>query len=396
MFLKRVLPLFLTLLIFSFSIAFGTENPGYEPVDSKLLEAAAEGWLTDAEYPGWKESDLGMPYRLEDLEGNATAWLYPVVKDSEIQGYMTLSGRAAFSPLFMRSEDTKMPSLCRRFTDMGSRLIYLSAFYYFAEYYRSLDTPVYIHLPTMNEYSLEKVSRIQKTYYSRTQKQIKESRIHWKELQEGSFFDKIKASAEIPNSEGFNWYRGCGPTSIAMILRCYGRNGFPSLNENVQEFWWCGQRKFSSRDLHDAVADACGLPLDSCEYEVYGATAGQLKSAFESVASDYGYYMTAWVDNNPVMHQYRFEILEGDPICIAIYEDGGPGDYDNHAIMGYGYNFGAQRLARIYDTWSRMSAEYALENFVFWSMIRTEPGAPSGPYMMFYYEILQRWLDAAE
>ncbi len=351
---------------------------GFEPVAAEWIDTAAHGWILNSEYVEWEDAEAGRPIPLENLDGEITAYLYPVHKGAEVKGYVTISAIKAYSPLFERAAGSDFVDMVRRYgIDYDHRLLFLGNLYYFVEIESdNHNEPAYIHLPSLEVYEIEKIEKIQELFYEREEDLLRTSRDHWTDMERGEFFTGTIGSNEVPNAEGFGWYRGCGPTTITMMLRCYGRNGYPAMNENMQEFYWCGLRKRTARLLHDRVANSCGMPYDSCDYNQYGVTVFQMRNSFTDTAATYGYNMGATVDGTPSYNEFKAEIDQGDPVGLAIYNDNGPMDYDGHAIMGYGYIFNAQHVALVFDTWTRNPRQYALENLAGWNMVKAEPGSP--------------------
>jgi hypothetical protein len=351
------------------------------PVPADLageLAAAQRQWMVQAGLVS-SEAQLSAPVLLEDLDGDPAAFLYPLFAGAEPVGYVTIAAVEEWAPLIERSGGAALLAALRRCgAELGgaqARLLFLGPFRYVLEASGAEGGVTYLRLPDLAPLSPEQVVSWQLVAEEGLAARAARVAPLWAAVRDRSYFRGKRARKELV-ATAFNWYRGCGPTTVSMMLHCYGRNGYPNLYEETQRFTWCAWGRTTAKQLHDEVADWCGLPMTSCDYDLYGVTANQMRNSFTSVAGNHGYTFTAQADTTPSYSEYRSEIDEGDPVGIAIYQDGGPSNYDSHAVMGLGYDYGAQHLAVIYDTWDRSAHDYALENFISWNLIRAEPHSP--------------------
>ena len=330
-------------------------------------------------YPEWKNCDLNKPLKMYNLDNIVTAYLFPVVSkvSRNYKGYILVSATRRYAPLIERTKDTELLDNINSFVNK-KRLLFFGPFKIYVEL-NSKDNLIYINLLSMQEERVDKIIDYNLSFYELGSDKEQEIEDLWVKVFDGNYFKETYDYKEIPNDSAFNWYRGCGPTTVAMMLHIYSFNGYPNFSETPVRFDWCGRHPTTAKTLHDKVADDCGLPRDDCNLNVYGVTAYQMRNAVRNVANQYGYNFSATVDTSPTYNEYRNEINDDDPVGLAIYEDNGPSNYDYHAICGFGYNYGAQHLAIIYNTWNRRSHEYALENFASWNMIRVEPNSNPEP-----------------
>ncbi|MCD6572052.1 MAG: DUF4815 domain-containing protein, partial [Thermoplasmata archaeon] len=112
--------------------------------------------------------------------------------------------------------------------------------------------------------------------------------------------------------KGYTWYRGCGPTSLSMVLNYYGSHGFPHLYDEPYEFAWSGPdwlehwwipdfiewdllKRYAPRDLVDTIVNTINshrlsdkrIPAEGPGD--YGVTAPELARAAKETSSFYGY-----------------------------------------------------------------------------------------------------------
>ncbi|MBN2056134.1 C39 family peptidase, partial [bacterium] len=330
--------------------------------------------------PDWIGTRLGTPYRFEDLEQMPSAFVFPVLADDLPAGYITVSAREEFSPIF---EYTAGTLLLDAISDLAverkvARLLYFGALFYFAELRDGAGT-TYRHLLAGYDYEIDRLALMHLGYNDRDGDAAAHAQFHWDLDLRGGWDNGTRDTQTIPNTDAFLWYRGCGPTSVTMMLHVYGANGYPNLLQNRTSYSWCGLSCYSPRTLHNEVATYCGMPLNNCNFDLYGITAYQMADSFDAIAASHGYGgFTVSVDSSPTFVEYRQEIDQSDPVGLAIYEES-THNYDGHAVCGVGYNYGTYHYAILYDTWDRNYHNYALENMISWDLVRVNPpSAPTG------------------
>lgn len=350
-----------------------------DQVPLELVHEAASGFLLEGtvHYQEWRAAELGDRLLMTDGLGEPTAYLYPVLNDESPAGYLIISAVTRFTPLIEYSNSISIFEKLENLSEEGKQvgeLMFLGPFQYYVEVSDGVRDSI-VALGTMREAGPEVLARAASALESIDPGAALEA---WDKLAQGSFFGDKRAVKRIANSVPCYWYRGCGPTTVTMMLLNYGGNGYPNLNETRTRAPWCGWGRTTAWNLHNEVADRCGMPLDDCDYG-YGVTIYQMRDSFRQTASAHGYSLTASVDSNPTYTEYQ-SIIDGNaPIGLAVYSDSGPSDYDSHAICGYGYDFGTQHNAILFDTWDLGEHIYALENFTSWNMLYGPANSSSPP-----------------
>ncbi|MBN2053402.1 hypothetical protein JW905_00685 [bacterium] len=353
-----------------------------DAVPMHLIHNAAAGFQAEgaAWYPEWRQAHLAEPVAMEDLAGTITAYLFPVLDTRGFAGYITISAVYDYSPLIEYTRSTELFDRIQSLSEEGRtpvRLLFLGPFRYYIEVLDG-NEPAVLRTGDLHAIDAETLRLAEQTYHYPDVRVTEEAAGAWDRLATGTFFGESRAVRRIANALPCYWYRGCGPTTITIMLLCYGGNGYPNLYEERSRQTWCSWGRTTAWNLHDEVANRCGLPVNDCDYG-YGVTIYQMSNAFTATASAHGYNFSATNDFNPTYNEYQAEINQDDPVGLAVYDDGGPSGYDSHAICGFGYDFGAQHNAILFDTWNLVEHIYALENFVSWNMVRAEPNTQAGP-----------------
>jgi len=357
---------------------FSQEIP--QDTAAKLAEDWAGEW-EDAPCLADGSLELGPPFAATDLAGQTAAWLFPLFAGNEQAGHVIISGNTAWAPLIERTRSSALVAAITTAFDQipssASRLLFLGPFRLLFESTDDAGRISYVRLPDFARIDAQSVGRWQAEVEQSAPRLAAATADLWAAVDSGDFWAAARARVEL-TATAFTWYRGCGPTTVAMMLGCYGQNGYPNLYEETQRFSWCQYGRTTAKILHDEVADYCNMPITTCDYNQYGVTANQMRLAIQQIASRHGYSFSAQVDSSPTFNEFQQEIDAGDPVGLAIYQDSGPANYDAHAIMGLGYDYGAQHIAVVYDTWDRSKHDYALENFTSWNLVRAEPGSSPG------------------
>jgi len=191
--------------------------------------------------------------------------------------------------------------------------------------------------------------------------------------------DAVKSEDDyniLPGAQAYTWYRGCGPTSGTMVLGSYGKAGYHALDYTAESFVWQGPYTMTCyipRVLADMVADICGVPRSGGTVNDYGVYTQALAEAIVRVAQEHGYkgFQCYLYHNERDYDTFKGKIDEGDPSVFGITKMD-PGDYDDHAIMGFGYNYrnpDVGHLAIVYDTWSTNQQTAAQEYFITYDLL---------------------------
>lgn len=118
---------------------------------------------------------------------------------------------------------------------------------------------------------------------------------------------------EFPDEQeqGYTWYRGCGPTSLSMVLNYHGGHGFPNLYVEPSVFTWSGPDwqdqwwipdfiewslwRYIPRELTDNIINTINNHRPETKYiptegqGEYGVSGAELAIAAEETCSIYGY-----------------------------------------------------------------------------------------------------------
>lgn len=167
----------------------------------------------------------------------------------------------------------------------------------------------------------------------------------------------ISSSKTIP-VDAFTWYRGCVPTSLAMILNYHGTNSaFSGLLHSTFSFSWSGPHsdlnpRYSARYLVDDLAEYWEL-RSSGGVEGDYAVDGNCTDGVINVTIDHGYHFHSTFVENFNSSELKNEIDLNRPVKYGAAA---------HARCAFGYNNDGNTIY-YYDTWDRSSHSHAISTY---------------------------------
>ena len=380
--------LLLCCLVFIVPANSGWTQPSADAVslDEAFTAALTYQKIGEAQYPQWSDRELFLVRTYYDLDSEPSAFEFSVGKAQTPAGYIIIGGSRRFPPLIEYSNGPSPVKLAieRGFvqasplTGKDARAllpVYVGGLCYFA--LAGTDDQHLVELASGHRFPLQAVKSFAEDFMAAS----KPSRGIFARMWQAALApDAVVDRGDyrvLAGAEGYTWYRGCGPTSGTMVLGYYGKVGYRNLKYEAQSFEWHGPTGTSwpyiPRALADMVADMCGVPRQGGNVEDYGVYESELALAIERVAQAHGYkgFQCYIYPNERDYSIYQSKIDEGDPSIFGITKMD-PGPYDNHAIMGYGYNYTnptAGHLAVVYDTWSTKSRTAAMESFITYRLV---------------------------
>ena len=192
-------------------------------------------------------------------------------------------------------------------------------------------------------------------------------------------FYLVSSQVTIPNVPAYNWYRGCGPTSVGMVLGYWNTHGYPGLIG--------GNSTYQNESVDSAVASPehyqdYSLPIDYApnllpdKSTLGGAHPSNSIADFmnTSWSSRYNYYGWSWfgdvgpswvqyvswkrpeyvatskdhIFNAGAWNAYKEQIDQGKPVVLLVDSDGD--GVSDHFVTGIGYDE-VDSTYGVHDTW---------------------------------------------
>ncbi len=189
----------------------------------------------------------------------------------------------------------------------------------------------------------------------------------------------VSSQVTIPNVPAYNWYRGCGPTSVGMVLGYWNTHGYPGLIG--------GNSTYQNESVDSAVASPehyqdYSLPIDYApnllpdKSTLGGAHPSNSIADFmnTSWSSRYNYYGWSWfgdvgpswvqyvswkrpeyvatskdhIFNAGAWNAYKEQIDQGKPVVLLVDSDGD--GVSDHFVTGIGYDE-VDSTYGVHDTW---------------------------------------------
>ena len=353
-----------------------------------LRAASTYKAIGQVQYPEWDGASLVLERTYYDLQFEASAFEFDVQKQGSSLGYIMIGGNRDFPPLIEYSNGDSpvdvgvargfLPDDALESVDAGGSWvpIYVGGFDY---YEIALDTSSdVVDLLRGRVVQLDAIQRFSDDFGSRLRSFSGTFSRMWNAVLSGKRVRSAEDYNVLPEAQGYTWYRGCGPTSGTMVLGYYGNAGYRNLHYEPDSFVWQGPggatfTPYIPRKLADMVADICGMPKSGGKENDYGVYTEQLAGAIVRVAQAHGYKgFNCYVFPDERDYSiFKGKIDEGDPSVFGITKMD-PGSYDQHAIMGCGYNYTnpeAGHLAIVYDTWSTKQRTAAQEYFITYKLL---------------------------
>lgn len=379
---------FISAISFLLLVSIGFCGP-HEAVTPQQAALAASTYreLGEAQYPVWDGAELVLERTYYDLDSETSAYEFAVKTGGESVGCIVIGGHRGLPPLI---EFSGGPSPVEMAVDLGLvpldalerpdsggkwTPLFVGGFSYFMVSPDGLSELVdlkkgeIVDLSELEAFSDEFESHIESSsgLFCRM----------WDAALSGAKLTAETDYAVLPEALGFTWYRGCGPTSGTMVLAYYGNAGYRNLKYQAESFTWNGPGGTSSpyipRELADMVADLCNVPREGGRVDNYGVFTGELAMAITTVAQSHGYkgFQCVLYEDVRDYSIYKGKIDEGDASVFGITKMD-PGAYDQHAIMGCGYDYrnpAAGHLAVVFDTWTTSQRTAAMEYFITYRLL---------------------------
>ncbi|MBN2208801.1 MAG: choice-of-anchor D domain-containing protein [Candidatus Coatesbacteria bacterium] len=357
------------------------------PVTPQEAAFAASTYRTigDVQYPEWIGAEVVLERTYYDLAFDPSAYEFAVQKNGRHLGRIVVGGNRSFPPLIEYSNGPSAVDLGvdRGFVPAEALLsietggewipVFVGGFNYYLIGPDALSEPVDVVQGRRVE--LGALGRFSDDFSAQLQSQSGTFASMWEAALSG---DAVKSEDDyniLVEAQAYTWYRGCGPTSGTMVLGYYGKAGYRELDYDAESFIWEGPYRMTPyipQALADMVADICGVPRSGGRTEDYGVATEALAGAIVRVAQAHGYrgFQCYLYHDERDYNIYKNKIDEGDPSVFGITKMD-PGDYDTHAIMGFGYNYRnpASHLAVVYDTWSTSQRTAAQEYFITYRLL---------------------------
>lgn len=309
----------------------------------------------------WKDASVELDTTYYDLDGNEAAYAFDIMKSNEYYGFIIISATKDNYPILEFSKG-KLPHKISDMTKKSqsaaanyanknqlkvgkSTPIYKGATFYYTEYElkdskNAIKKKIIVDDVTSNVISLEAetVPIITDNVETVESGEIEEA---WNNL-ENKMAGNTSSTAttyshKISNFPSELWYRGCAPTSAAMVLEYWDNHGYPNFP--------------SSSTLIDELANAMGTTSGG------NTVTDNIDNGIEKVCRNHGYsYIDAVTENSVTKTKIETEINADRPFTLSMV-DGGAGSgysisYGNHTVACYGYyRSGLTQYDYIHDTW---------------------------------------------
>lgn len=346
----------ISLLFLSFngnSYTLAKEGPGSSLITLDVCRDVAKSKLYW--YPEWYLAEIGSEVVYYDLKNKSSAYVFSVVKNDKILGYIAMSAREDYFPIIQYALGQTIPSThldrCRQIASnrtsgkLGNpRFLYLGGIDYLVSFpIEGINESITVGLKSGRIYSQETLNQMQSILDSRTDEQKSKAKKAWdEEIFKKKTPQKTRAPRQLlefdekylSGVEGYTYYRGGGPPSAAMLFNYYGTTtsplGFyPALYYRPGTFTWYGAENgtytpYCPRTLVDSIADCIQLPNRGGEYKDYGVTSSQIASAIDEVAKKHGYiFHSTHLSSGGVLtysNKFKGEIDANRPFLLALGE----------------------------------------------------------------------------
>lgn len=303
------------------------------------LRLSAVGYLED-----WKGANLSDYIPLYDLEGNINAYGYNVLLNGKAIGYIIVSNNKSDAPIPEFGVGGSLPftnyldhakEVAQKHINMNQTLddgkfIYTSVLDYLVDFtvYEGGQKKKSIRLNLSNDKILEQtdidiINNIDHVNKEKNQKAWSRLTTSTLGTNEQTIIQPMSLVIEktISGVPFYKWYRGCVPTSTAMVMAYWDAHGYSNLPTGTT--------------LIDELANAMGT---NSKGETYLSNA---PPAIVDVALNHGY--SSWAATNDgigraysTYSEYVNEINGGRPLLATVYDST---TYLNHSMAGVGYRY---------------------------------------------------------
>jgi len=371
--------------------------------------------VTSSSHSTWEGAALTNPATYYDAESVPLAYVYSITKGSRYLGFLTVSARDDCFPYFMHSESQRPDARFDEALDVAREIgvepgdverIFSPPFDYLVRIKpksaenKAAAEGLVVHLGNMQVVPRESLVRRIDTYYSAVAKEADEINGFWRHKVLAGPPPEVKQGgdvyvAKIYNSDAHDyeyvWYKGCGPTTITMMLSYYGGSwGYRRFwGEGPESFAWCPNTSnpYTIRELNDKVVefgqsqgDLGGAGYEGCDLMQYGITRPAARYAIEATGDFYRYpfstdaLTSAAGVTQDIITTLQIEINKNHPVYFGIQQDGSGNGWNTHAVLGVGYSYhGAVHEVIAHNTWGRGKFHAAMESFGNWEIIIASP-----------------------
>ena len=354
-------------------------------------------------YPEWLSANSEIvPITFYDLNEEPFLYFYDVQNDAETVGYCAIGAFDDLPPLIWASSG-KSPldnfEVCKnrfcksnkitnelQFSNQVHVKFISNALGIFCVEFSFDDNSFYYDLVCSSEISLNILEEQQTVVEEFRLEKSALFKADWQELDSQNPLRKISgtASANELNVTAFTWYRGCGPTSQAMVLKYLGetRPFCSPLDKPVTSFSWSGptnwtttrwekdynpsnSNRYCAKSLVDRFADHYDFPESGGWVSEYGSDKYDHADGFCWVAWSYSDLFFSTGYSNPSSSKLKTEIDNNRPVKGGFITHP---TYGTHAVCIIGYT-GDGSTATFWDTYQtgekRSISSSAFDNFVY-------------------------------
>jgi len=335
-------------------------------------------------FPEWQEANIGTSTTFYDLKDKPSAYMFKVVKDGKILGYIVTTAREDYFPIIELGLGVNTPvdklDRCRQIAEQSttgklgnSRLLYLGGIDYLVTFpIEGTDENITIGLKSNLIYTKENLSRMQTLLDSRTNEQISGAEKSWRKIISPKRTPQplqTEESKTLTGVEGYTWYRGYPPSAAGMLLNYYGTNTSPlgsytALYHSPGQFTWYfpGTKTvlcYAPRGLVDELANYCGYPNRGGTATDYQKAehADKIDEAIEYVTREYGYIFKTTVLGKAgptnYIEGFKAEIDANRPFILGLGEEKVEPQLFAYTLA-YGYRYKSapddEHYIKIYDS----------------------------------------------
>jgi len=305
------------------------------------------------------------PIVFYDLNNNKSAYIFQIENQNKYVGYIAINTNKNLFPIVEYSSSslpTKNINILSdkakselNTNDIDFKLIYIGGINFYIRFYNDKNKSIVFNLTTgriLNEKLFLNMNH--KISMAIKSKQIDFSE-SWDCLKNNKIFTSYD-SYKIYGVDAYEWYRGCYPTSLAMIINYFGKNNYPKLYYSPQTFSWDGpgdwildyifDRVYAPRELIDKmlyglqVTTGKDIPLKSGETEDYGITNSDARVCVQYIGkdSDYNFDIYNFNYDNNFYYNIQNTVSSDIPVGLQMYLSADD-IYHEACCIGYDYGY---------------------------------------------------------
>lgn len=300
-------------------------------------------------FPDWISGVVdSIPFVFYNLKGDSTLYLYEIKIQGKYAGYFT-TGAYDDLPVHIEATDALPPQSnsgnCKKklaeILRVDDDKVVLSQFLSPGEhfYYVKFSTPKRNYFMDLKSLKIVDIK-----YLSALETDIEKYRennrclLHrkWDETLTARLKKATGSSKILDGVEAYEWYRGCTPTSLTMVLNYHGKDPvFSGLRHSAYSFNWNGPSddpvsnpRYNAKALADDFADYFGLRQSGGKVDDYSVSYYDHPDGVVYVANSHGYEFGSSLILTFNSSHLKYEIDNDRPIKYGI-----PG----HSQCGFGY-----------------------------------------------------------